>query len=51
MKTKPTQPDELRMKTADFDAMMRKALGASPKDADAAKVKEAKPRTKKRKAN
>ena len=37
MKTKPTQPDELRMKADDFDAMMRKALGASPKDADVAK--------------
>ena len=46
MKAKPTQPDQLRMKAADFDAMMRKALGASPKDADEAKAKEAKPRKK-----
>lgn len=50
MKTKPIQPDELRMKAADFDAMMRKALGASPKDTDASKAKEKKPAVKKRKA-
>ena len=51
MKAKPIQSDELRMTAADFVAMMRRALSASPKDADASKIKETKARGKKQKSN
>jgi hypothetical protein len=30
MKDKPAKPDELRMRAADFDKMMRRAIQTSP---------------------
>ena len=46
MKSKPLQPDELRMNAAEFDKVMRRALSALPPKATAA----LKPRPKKKKA-
>ena len=48
MKNKPKEPDILKMDAGEFDRMMQRALGVSPKAAEKSKSEGKKPKPKKR---